>query len=240
MIKFFRRIRKKLLSENKLSQYFLYAVGEILLVVLGILIAVQINNWSANKKELQLENKMLKEIKIALESDLDDISFNFDYQKDILKSQNTILEWLKSDKPYSDSLSRHFFKVVDGTSFLANYGSYETLKGIGVQLIKDDSLRKAILELYELRYDEYTLVSKQVNDYRFQLISVENERFFNATSPFVKMKPLDVQKLREGSGYTYHLTTLISWNQYLIEYKLLPTKLKLEKVIRQIEQKIEN
>ena len=50
MIKFFRKIRQRLLTENKFSKYLLYAVGEILLVVIGILIALQINNWNENKK----------------------------------------------------------------------------------------------------------------------------------------------------------------------------------------------
>lgn len=53
MIKFFRKIRQKLLSENKFSNYLLYAVGEIILVVIGILIALEINNWN----DQQIENK---------------------------------------------------------------------------------------------------------------------------------------------------------------------------------------
>ncbi|MBW2938057.1 hypothetical protein KXJ69_08060 [Aureisphaera sp. CAU 1614] len=50
MIKFFRRIRQRLLTENKFSKYLLYAIGEIVLVVIGILIALQINNWNENRK----------------------------------------------------------------------------------------------------------------------------------------------------------------------------------------------
>ncbi|MFH4967884.1 DUF6090 family protein [Gaetbulibacter sp. M240] len=46
MLKFFRNIRKRLLSESKFRNYFLYAIGEIILVVIGILIALQINNWN--------------------------------------------------------------------------------------------------------------------------------------------------------------------------------------------------
>ena len=51
MIKFFRRIRQQLLNENKTSKYFKYAIGEIVLVVIGILIALQINNWNEERKE---------------------------------------------------------------------------------------------------------------------------------------------------------------------------------------------
>jgi len=48
MIKFFRKIRQNLLRENKTGKYFKYAIGEITLVVIGILIALQINNWNEN------------------------------------------------------------------------------------------------------------------------------------------------------------------------------------------------
>ena len=55
MIKFFRHIRKKLLSENKFSKYLLYAIGEIILVVIGILIALQINYWNDERKNRAYE-----------------------------------------------------------------------------------------------------------------------------------------------------------------------------------------
>ena len=58
MNNFFRRIRQSLLAENKFSKYLLYAVGEILLVVIGILIALQINNWNEFNKERENEKTM--------------------------------------------------------------------------------------------------------------------------------------------------------------------------------------
>jgi len=59
MIKFFRRIRKNLLTENKFSKYLLYAIGEIILVVIGILIALQINNWNESTKQSHIEQDYL-------------------------------------------------------------------------------------------------------------------------------------------------------------------------------------
>ena len=60
MIKFFRHIRKSLLEENKMGKYFKYAIGEILLVVIGILIALQINNWNEDRQLKKIEESSIK------------------------------------------------------------------------------------------------------------------------------------------------------------------------------------
>lgn len=78
MIKFFRRIRKQLLTENppagagragKFSKYLLYAIGEIFLVVIGILIALQINNWNENEKKQKSKVSYINSLINDLSSD---------------------------------------------------------------------------------------------------------------------------------------------------------------------------
>lgn len=59
MLSFFRKIRQKLLSQNRVTQYLAYAIGEIILVVIGILIALQVNNWNENRKNGEIEHKVL-------------------------------------------------------------------------------------------------------------------------------------------------------------------------------------
>ncbi len=76
MIKFFRKIRYNLMSENQMGKYFKYAIGEILLVVIGILIALQINNWNENLKEDQKIQSILLKIREDLTADLDVINAN--------------------------------------------------------------------------------------------------------------------------------------------------------------------
>ena len=70
MLRFFRQIRQRLLTDNKFSKYLLYAIGEILLLVIGILIALQINNWNEEKKERQRLNDFLTEIRKNLSDDI--------------------------------------------------------------------------------------------------------------------------------------------------------------------------
>lgn len=70
MIKFFRQVRKSLINQNKMGKYFKYAIGEIILVVIGILIALQINNWN----EQRIQNK---EEQVALKNLIQDFEYNY-------------------------------------------------------------------------------------------------------------------------------------------------------------------
>ena len=70
MIKFFRNIRQSLHNEGKTSKYFKYAIGEIVLVVIGILIALQVNNWNENRISFTKKEKLLNALKIEFKSNL--------------------------------------------------------------------------------------------------------------------------------------------------------------------------
>jgi hypothetical protein len=71
MIKFFRKIRQKLLKENKYSKYLTYAIGEIILVVIGILIALSINNWNENRKTEEKRRIHYRQLLVDLKTDKD-------------------------------------------------------------------------------------------------------------------------------------------------------------------------
>jgi len=79
MIKFFRKIRQNLLMENKTSKYLKYAIGEILLVVIGILIALQINNWNENRKNEKQLDAIYNTIEQNLKTDLKAIEVPIDF-----------------------------------------------------------------------------------------------------------------------------------------------------------------
>ena len=70
MLRFFRQIRQRLLTDNKFSKYLLYALGEIMLVVIGILIALQINNWNEERKQNHLEIVYLNRLHNELKKDI--------------------------------------------------------------------------------------------------------------------------------------------------------------------------
>jgi hypothetical protein len=97
MIKFFRKIRQKLLSEGKTRKYFKYAIGEIVLVVIGILIAVQINDWNNNriekKSDYQLIIALITDLKLKNKELLSDLEFG----KLLIKRTDPIVNnWAKN------------------------------------------------------------------------------------------------------------------------------------------------
>ena len=88
MIKLFRNIRQNLINEGKTSKYFKYAIGEIILVVIGILIALSVNNWSQDNKDRKLGEDYLLRIHRDLVQDT--ISF-----RQIITSNNALREDIK-------------------------------------------------------------------------------------------------------------------------------------------------
>ena len=138
MFRFFRQIRQRLLTDNppdqsrragKFSKYLLYAIGEILLVVIGILIALQVDTWNQEKKERQLELGILKEVRDNLSDDLSKIESSIGLQNEILRCQTAFIEWLDGEKDYDDgvpyfnnSLSYYITRSLLRPRFLANQG----------------------------------------------------------------------------------------------------------------------
>ena len=92
MIKFFRKIRQKLISENKISTYLIYAIGEIILVVIGIFIALQINNWNENRKEKRYLNQVHRQIQKDLQIDTLVLSTIIDFYIEKNKRLTDIIE----------------------------------------------------------------------------------------------------------------------------------------------------
>lgn len=149
MLDFFRRLRQDHLSENKLSFYLIYGLGEIFLVVLGILIALQVDNWNENRKLMDLENKMLMDIRENLTATRDNLASNISYNKYTLVNYELIQNHMKDDLPYSSSLDTAFsyFSYWSEPNF--TYTAYETLKTKGLDIVQNDSLKKFITKVYE-------------------------------------------------------------------------------------------
>ena len=112
MLKLFRNIRQNLIMENKTTKYFKYAIGEIILVVIGILIALSINTWNENKKSAIIEKNILVEISNGLKKDLIDVSHN---RQGHIKGINSLKYWHKiinNQQVYTDSVQIEYQRLL--------------------------------------------------------------------------------------------------------------------------------
>lgn len=167
MIKFFRKIRKKTLTENKFSKYLIYAIGEIILVVIGILIALQINNWNENRKVQKLEAQIYTELKSDLLQTRNDIKQTISKHKNIFKSSQQLITDIYNKKSNSQIIyeslttSSAEFQIIPKTS------AFENLKNIGLNTLSNDSLRIAITNLFQLNLkrldDELGMKQAEIN-----------------------------------------------------------------------------
>lgn len=155
MIRFFRSIRQNLLAQGRITRYLTYAVGEIVLVVVGILIALNINLWNAERQERNLEVAILKEIRSNLEFDLKEIEDDVALMDSISEGCTRVLAFLDSADTPTEAFGYDVHKLRITPHFDANRSGYELLMSNGVGSIRNDSLRQAISALYETRYPYY-------------------------------------------------------------------------------------
>ena len=152
MIKLFRNIRRKLAVEGKTSAYLRYAVGEIVLVVIGILIALNINNWNSNRIKKQKENVYLTNIKRDLKEQLKTIEIQIDYETYINNVATPIMTYYKENQSFKvDSVFTRSIGILTGrTTFIKNSPTYTELISSGnIDIIGNDNLKDDIISYYQ-------------------------------------------------------------------------------------------
>ncbi len=150
MIKFFRKIRQKNLTENKFGKYLTYAIGEIILVVIGILIALQINNINEERKNRLKEKDALIEIFHDLESNYNDLKkLKSDEIKVVRSIEFLIEEYDNRGTFHEDSLQVYFGQALVGIRPNFIKTAYNVLMASDIGLIQDKNLRYSIAQYYD-------------------------------------------------------------------------------------------
>ena len=197
MIKFFRKIRQKLLAENKFSKYLLYAIGEIVLVVIGILIALQVNNWNTNRIN---KNRVSQYAKLLIEDISNDIEMIEVSQFQAIKNFNKIdslKNYISSTVPESLSNTDLYVLTHDimYRPYKWNRSTFAEMKNAEIlQYFKNDSLKKKLVayETFSYHLEEdfnqditnalkaeelMTEILDLNNSYFSQMLDLENDRF---------------------------------------------------------------
>jgi hypothetical protein len=150
MLKLFRNIRKNLLNQGKTTKYFKYAVGEIFLVVIGILIALQINNWNEENANHRKEVTYLKSLKNEMQSNLATLHKEEQRIVNFLKSEQVLIAIMSSKEAIDTTSDRtifNFYKKIFNDPVVINVETgaiNEIISTGGIQYIKNDSIRKLV------------------------------------------------------------------------------------------------
>lgn len=211
MLKLFRNIRKKLLQEGKTASYIKYAIGEIFLVVIGILIALSINNWNEKRKNQVFEEEILALIDKNLERAATLLAIELNKTKKAIALTDKLLEQV-FQKNYTDSLNFWMGHIISFESFKSKTSAFEVLKSKGIGTISDKKLQLNLISYYE---ENLFNVYRSLNDvelfFNNDWIPVLKEDFsdfkwLNYTKPnnteafFSKPSPIMMFKLYKDNG----------------------------------------
>jgi hypothetical protein len=172
MLKFFRSIRQKLVNEGRIKNYLTYAMGEVILLVVGILIALQINNWNNDRSNHQKELEYLKNIQRDLRDQLKDIENQHEYEQ---TQMNTADEFIKSyeigaSSKFSDTALAKLTTLVTRSDFLPVDPTFQDLKSTGnLILINNYSLRNELIRYYQKLNDFASTININNNSFVDQL-----------------------------------------------------------------------
>ena len=224
MLTFLRKIRKSLIESGSTrkpaspaGRYLLYAIGEIALVVIGILIALQINNWNEWKKERKVETKVMKEVAENLEDNLQRLQIHIDRCNIDNHSTDIILGVIDLHLPYVDSLDKHFVSAlnpVDEGSFLSFVG-YESLKNVGFELIRNDQLKQEVINLFEGTYKDLKARYDRVHRTRDpELIQFTLQHFYRKGHAYT-LTPFDFDNLIEDKQFRSWMHSLKGYRDWI-------------------------
>ncbi|MGB5244248.1 MAG: DUF6090 family protein [Lutimonas sp.] len=149
MITLFRKIRQKLMQQNQVSKYLLYAIGEIVLVVIGILIALQVNNWNELRKQRQVELKYFYNLKNDLLADDERLNAMIDLADSKVRAAKNVK--FKADRDSISTLydfSQEMLTLIFVDEFRPNDNTYEEMKSSGnFSTIRNDDLKLKLMNL---------------------------------------------------------------------------------------------
>jgi hypothetical protein len=132
MLPFFRRIRKKLADEKQILKYSRYAIGEIVLVVIGILIALQINNWNEDQKSRKKELTYLENIRADLMMNIDELNIFIDSRNSCIASCDILLDYYNEKKELDlQEFNSNALNVMIWFPFIQHDNTYQELLNSG-------------------------------------------------------------------------------------------------------------
>ena len=239
MFRFLRQIRQKLLIESKFGRYLLYAIGEVLLVVIGILIALQLDTWNENRKLVQQEITLLEDIRSDLQETLKDLRFGKSLNEATIVNYRRLLEAIDRDEPYSQKIDSASMQMAYFHVPRFRRTTYESLKGQG-EILSNDSLKRQISDIYDRRFTYITEDQLKVEWAFF------NQKTLDFTTRYLRSKdsdtpmvyPVDFEAMKADTEFINYLSSLLSVRKYGV-YMYANSIEEIQQVIASINTELE-
>ena len=267
MIKFFRKIRQNLLMENKTGKYFKYAIGEIVLVMIGILLALQVNNWNIKRNNAKQEIALLTQLEKEYEENLKEVNEKIYMRSGIIRSINKIFTYIDNgiENIPLDTINKHIKRTYLTPTFDGSNGvTTEILNSGKLYLIQNSELKTHLSNWNNTTQkvvEEEQLLVNQTYNYYFQFIQ-KNYDIRKMSGSNVKDKinttfkmsnpnyqdNLIISGKNDESEYKKYLTDtiisnyLIFINAYSITANIqaIGLKQKIERILEIIHSDLEN
>ncbi len=242
------------------KKHFYKYLIEIIIIVIGVLIAFYLTNWENEIGKRKTEKEIISQIYFELNDNLIDLKNDFEIHKNSFKSQLRVQKFLDNNKISSDSLMMDFYWMTKEEYIFPNTSAFENLKNVGMSIIKKDSLRDLITLVYN---NYFPRISKgdnlhpDINEYlhpyvknNFKVNRNENIKytlflgdslkidyprdFGNGIKQVIGYIPLNSEKLRNDEEFRFLISEILYFRIYKIHY-YQTSIINVEKILRLIE-----
>ena len=210
-----RRIRRQLMESQNTRKYLLYALGEIVLVVMGILIALQINNWNEWRRDRVKELSILTDLEENIQRNREQLSHSSGRLAKYSQSKDFIIKEFVARSPYNDSMRVHFHDAlrVGGYQINFSYDGYESYKNAGYEIILNKGLKDHIIALFENAYKQMETSMEYARNFDIQDNHKEDHYFYYDSSGH--LEPMNYETLVKNKRYISDLNRIQRARSYL-------------------------
>jgi hypothetical protein len=239
----------KIIFNHLKSEWYKYVI-EVIVVILGILIAYNLEQWSDTRSNKKREIEILKEFKGALAADLVEMQNNISMHEYSILSSRMILKVIQDDLPYHDSLDACFAYTHAFTVFSGRVGPIEQLKNTDLAIVSNDRLRLEIISMYDEAYPRIRLVElairrdyEQLRDFdrlyfdAYEVDGISTNKQIPAPLWGI-MRPLQFTELKTNPEYAALLRARISNQMGLLQVHYKPAAEALIHLLNQIDEEI--
>ncbi|WP_162919992.1 hypothetical protein [Hanstruepera ponticola] len=227
--------------ENKTGKYFKYAIGEIVLVMIGILLALQVNNWNEQRKLVQKEVQVLIALKEDIETNINNLNEGIRVVNQLKNNNLQVIKFFEQKTPYEESMIQYFSNFLGIWDPDFSYASYENLKSQNLDLISNRDLRQTIVNLFDVEMDMLDIAEMERIHILFEnmIVPIQKKYFYrDYTSkmpwPYV---PMNYSNMIEDMEF-YAVCTEIAYRQTRSIERFKEFNIMSASVIEQIDSEI--